>query len=72
MTEDILNQKVKNIMIIVELENGNSLVARPSEIGKVDGLVTMKDIQRLMSNDDGSDDMKFMSPFVFALDMKRC
>jgi len=69
-SQSILRQKVKNVMIMVELENGQSLVARPSEIGKMEGIVTLKDIQKLMSNSDAPDDMKFQSPFVFALDLQ--
>ncbi len=68
--EDIIGQKVKKVMIIIELENGNALVAKPTEIGNIDKLVTLKDLQRALSNDEHSDDMKFMSPFVFTLDLQ--
>ena len=67
-TEDIIGQKVKKVMIVVELENGNALVANPTEIGKIDELVTLKDLQRVMSNSERED--KFLSPFVFVLDVQ--
>lgn len=70
MTKDIIGQKVKSIMIMVELENGKAIIGKPTKIGNIDGLVTMKDLQRLMSNDEAPDDMKFMSPFVFVMDLQ--
>ena len=70
MTEDIIGQKVKKVLIVVELENGKCLVANPTEIGKIDDLVTLKDLQKLISNNEHPEDMKFMSPFVFALDLQ--
>jgi len=68
MAEDIIGQKVKKVLIVVELENGNALVANPTEIGKIDELVTLKELQKALGNSENED--KFLSPFVFALDLQ--
>ena len=69
-TEDIIGQKVKKVMIVVELENGKALVAKPTEIGKIDELVTLKELQRALGNSENPEADKFLSPFVFALDLQ--
>ena len=63
-------RKVKKVLIVVELENGNALVASPTEIGKIDELVTLKELQRALGNSENSEADKFLSPFVFALDLQ--
>ena len=69
-TDDIDGQKVKRVMIMIELENGKTLIARPTEIGKVDSLVTLKDLQRTLSNNKGDDDTRFISPSVWVDDLR--
>jgi hypothetical protein len=68
-TEDIIGQKVSRVMIMVELENGKTLVANPTEIGNIDELVTLKELQRALSNSE-NDEYSFLSPFVFMIDVQ--
>ncbi len=68
--KDIDGQKVKRVLIVIELENGKSVIACPTAIGEINKLVTLNDLQRRMSNNDGSDDMKFSSPIIFDLDIR--
>ena len=69
--KEIINQKVKRVMVIVELENGKSVIANYTGLGgDINELVTLKDLQGQLSNKDGSEDVKFMSPFVFTLDLR--
>lgn len=72
--KSIENQKVTNIMVMVTLENGKALISRPTELGNIDGLHTLMECQRSMSNnnEDVDEEYRFKSPVVWVEDLKQC
>ena len=67
---DIDGKKVKNICMLVQLEDGNGLATAIKPTEDTDRLRTLEDLQQLLSNTDDEELPKFQSPIVFAMDLR--